>query len=465
VAEYCCPWDTGLYDCKWRGSAPDCVGANCKTHDGGDELFEVQVDAHAGGSSWNLCSYDRKKALCCQVRVAIPEPLTCDIDSCDIEYGLCSQTSKDEWGNNLEPRRSVAAGEDDKQGLAIVSRDFDLERRDGGKRPYKWVASFGLVILQHSLTYPSPPGYMRRLQEGLIDLARAWVTRSQNCGSPGVHAQTIDPAQGAPDRTQVEHTIPLVIVSRFASVAEHGQMWAPRPAGYVSRGREIGQAHPQGELTSTPAAGNENFWRNVWNNADGLPANLPPVTQNSPDQRRPVDRLYEALGSNSNPTHFTLLQDNINGMKGRVEIFNAPMTQTRFDTFLQDATDPSNDSRRVDIMSFMAPLRELVGMFEYLRADDVVTRIDAGAAALHFQLQLIELHAPDSQGLSAHWNEFYPEYFGLVSEFARTWARDRIRQIREHYDAHPDAEYRDEVEKSLGELEDDIPNWKYPSED
>ena len=441
------------------------MGANCKTHEDGKDLFEVQVDAHAGGSSWNLCSWDRKKALCCQVRVAIPEPLTCEIDSCDIDYDLCSQTNKDEWGNDLE-RRGIATADEDDQGLAIVSRDVDLEKRDGGKRPYKWVTSFGLVVLQNSLTYPSPQGYMRRLREGQIELARAWMVRSQNCGSPGVEARRIDPAQGAPDRTQVEHTIPLVTVSRFGSVAEHGRMWAPRPAGYIDRrGREIGQAHPAGSYTDRPAAGNENFWRNVWNNANGLPPGLPPVTQNSPEQRRPVDRLYEALGSNSNAAHFTLLQDNINGMKGRVEIFNAPMAQDRFDTFLEDATDPSNDSRNVDIMSFMAPLRELVGMFQYLRASDVVTRIDAGAAAVHFQLQLIELHSPDSQGLSALWNEFYPEYFRLVSEFARTWAGDRIRQIREHYEAHPNNEYRDEVLKALKVIEGDIPKWKYPSED
>ncbi len=152
-------------------------------------------------------------------------------------------------------------------------------------------------------------------------------------------------------------------------------------------------------------------------------------------------------------------------MKGRVEIFYALMGQDRFDTFLEDATDPSNDSSMMDIMSFMTALREPMSMFEYLRADEVVARIDAVATAVHFQLQLIELHVADSQGLSAHWNEFYPEYFRLVSEFARTWAQDRITQIREHYDAHPDAVYRDDVENALKKIEDDIPNWKYPSED
>ena len=107
VAEYCCPWDTGLYQCIWRGSAPDCAGATCKMHEDGKDLFEVQVDSHGAGSSWNTCSYGRQKALCCQVRVAIPEPLECTIDSCDIDTALCSQTNYDEWGNYVYPAEDV----------------------------------------------------------------------------------------------------------------------------------------------------------------------------------------------------------------------------------------------------------------------------------------------------------------------------------------------------------------------
>jgi hypothetical protein len=64
-----------------------------------NDLFEVQIDAHTGGGSYNFYSYDRKKALYCQVRVAIPEPLTYNIDSCDIDYTLYSQTNGDNWGN------------------------------------------------------------------------------------------------------------------------------------------------------------------------------------------------------------------------------------------------------------------------------------------------------------------------------------------------------------------------------
>jgi hypothetical protein len=34
--------------------------------------------------------------------------------------------------------------------------------------------------------------------------------------------------------------------------------------------------------------------------------------------RRAIDRLFKTLGSTSNPHSFTLLQGNVNGMKGRV---------------------------------------------------------------------------------------------------------------------------------------------------
>ncbi|KAF6788479.1 chitinase [Colletotrichum sojae] len=469
---YCCPRDTGLYECKWRGSSPDCVDANCKATEDGKDIFEVQVDAHAGGGSWNLCNYDRKRALCCQLRVALPEPLTCTVNTCSLDPLSCSQSNRDEWGNQpgveetgLEKRSLVAKrGE---TGLVVRQDDLDegaWELLD--KRTYKWVTSFGLVVIQYSLTYPQPAGLMRRLREGLNNILLYWRTRSENCGDPGVQALDIDVNGAPPPRCQVEHTLPLVIVSRFASVAEHGRMWAARPAGSVNEttGRTRGQAHPRGRFTTAPAAGNRNFWSNIWNNPNGLPANLPPVTRGGPDFRRPEDRLYEALGSNTNPRHFTFLQDNINAIKGRVEIFNAPMARRPFTRFLREALDRTNDSPMTDIMAFMAPLRELVGLYEYLRASDVVSSIDAGAAAILGQLQIMELNVADARGLTMQWNEFYPDYFRLVGDFARGWARARIAEVRREYGSRPNAVHRDEVLRALKGIEDDIPNWKHPAE-
>lgn len=159
-----------------------------------------------------------------------------------------------------------------------------------------------------------------------------------------------------------------------------------RNGGFI----EVGQITPEGPQTRTSATTDRNFWENVWNDANGLPAGLTPVTADSPELRRPVDRLYEAIGSLINVAMFTLLQDNINLMKGRIEIYNAPMAQTRFRNFVAEALDRSTADPIISVMSSMAPLREVRGVFEYLNAADVVIRLDANAAAVYAQTQIIE---------------------------------------------------------------------------
>lgn len=155
---------------------------------------------------------------------------------------------------------------------------------------------------------------------------------------------------------------------------------------------------PEGPRTNTPAMRNEDFWRNVWTAQDGLPANLRRVTPDSPDIRQPVGRLYEAIGSNTNARHFTLLEENINGIKGRIETYNAPMAQTRLRRYVRSALNSDNDDPAAAIEAFMAPLRETRGVFEYLRSEDVVTRLDATAASIYTQLQLLELNIQEAEG-------------------------------------------------------------------
>jgi hypothetical protein len=46
----------------------------------------------------------------------------------------------------------------------------------------------------------------------------------------------------------------------------------------------------------------------------------------------------------------------------------------------------------------MAPFRETRGVFQYLRSDDVVTRLDTVTAAIYTQLQFLELNIPEARG-------------------------------------------------------------------
>lgn len=54
-------------------------------------------------------------------------------------------------------------------------------------------------------------------------------------------------------------------------------------------------------------------------------------------------------------------------------------------------------------------------------------------------------------------------YFSEVSDFARTFATNRIAAIREDFRDLTSA-YRDSIEKALLEIEDEIPNMHYPFE-
>ncbi|EFQ34022.1 uncharacterized protein GLRG_09166 [Colletotrichum graminicola M1.001] len=71
VQKYYCPQDTGLYKCAWRSTSPDCVDSNYKS------LYELQINSHTSGDSYNACSWGREK-----------------IDSCMLDYNFCSQTNR-----------------------------------------------------------------------------------------------------------------------------------------------------------------------------------------------------------------------------------------------------------------------------------------------------------------------------------------------------------------------------------
>lgn len=62
------------------------------------------------------------------------------------------------------------------------------------------------------------------------------------------------------------------------------------------------------------------------------------------------------------------------------------------------------------------------------------------------------------------WQSLDPYYFEQVSQFARNWLQRRIDYARRQYRAS-DNYLRESVERDLLELENQIPDMKYPWED
>jgi chitinase len=139
-----------------------------------------------------------------------------------------------------------------------------------------------------------------------------------------------------------------MLLGRYAATANHGRL--PLPVAVIGGRNRI----PTGPLTRTPPIADP-FWKNVWDNPKGLPAGLPRVTSNSPDLRRPWDRLYERFGSSTNPSHFIILRDAVNAAKGRIENFVRPMDPDVLLRHVRRALTGNEPS----IEDFMSPLREV----------------------------------------------------------------------------------------------------------
>jgi hypothetical protein len=129
-----------------------------------------------------------------------------------------------------------------------------------------------------------------------------------------------NPQNEAPADSEVEHSVPAMILSRFPAVASHGRHW--------TGGRPM---HPRinpiptGEQTTTPAIP-EAFWRDHWDNPNGLPN---PIQIGNFSTRQPSEAMAEALGSTTNPSNFMLLVDAVNGAKGQTEAFRRHMSDSR----------------------------------------------------------------------------------------------------------------------------------------
>lgn len=240
---------------------------------------------------------------------------------------------------------------------------------------YEWLLLAGGTITQESLSYLTGRQYMDRLRQQVVQLSDRWYQmRSRNCGSPSLGPVEFTNRNVPPTDGQIEHPLPvshillstiptnsddsqLVFLARFAQTANWGHLPRPRPRDAEERG-------PDGPPTRNPAIP-DRFWQEVWNNRS-LPAGLPLVTPTSPDIRVPVTRVYERFGSTTNPNNFLFLRDAVNGVKGRIEIFVAPMAESRFRNFVNIAlSGRSGADRNVTysdeeaVERFMAPLREV----------------------------------------------------------------------------------------------------------
>jgi hypothetical protein len=127
----------------------------------------------------------------------------------------------------------------------------------------------------------------------------------------------------------------------------------------------------------------QNYIRNVLLGTNGLPAafDMIPVQVPSSNQvpgyrpftsRTAITRLLEALGSNTNPYPFTLLEGAANGIKGRLAANNNPRDLDKIKTSLNEAERRGDESEFSGIWSYMTA----VSRNTCVRVADLLTLFD-----------------------------------------------------------------------------------------
>ncbi|KAK5658413.1 hypothetical protein OQA88_2390 [Cercophora sp. LCS_1] len=470
--KYCCQEDSALYDCVWRGSNPDCADAKCN-------LGEVAIiNSQNGDNGWKGCLWSRKKTNCCKVRKPPGAKLECNKTTCDDDPLVCA-ADEDKYGNYKRSEDGEFRGS---EGITYVedaddlSDDNDSLSEDNGglsgdatapatntsrrgvleKRKRRGYSAWfnGIEFLTKEQFYGSQADYMRSVRNGLVNIAQAyWWMRSRTCSRPslGPMDYPLD-SQGnriAPSSAELEHLIPAsFVLGRFVAISSNGRLMRPLPFG----NRRV---VPDGDATTT-ARTNTRFWQDIWNAANQLPANDPEFA----DVDTPAEYIAEAIGSSRNRQAMVLLQSTVNGLKGRLEVFNNPVADTRFRTYIRQSTRDANETA-VELM--MANLRETIAVFEYLNDNEIASRTADVAAEIRRRLVVLEARFPDAQGIVDHWDQAYTHYFGQVSEFARDWLYARVQQVRTAYQA-VGTPFRDYVLDELKIIESKISDCYYPFE-
>lgn len=187
---YCCPQDTALYDCKWRGTPTDCADAKCMPD-------EVAIANEQQGDSFWGCAWGRKRSNCCKVAIPPSERLMCRYTTCDLDPEAC-----------LLAEQGISESDVDDDSLVLEKR--------GDKRSFSLP---GTSISWDSQPYPSPGDLMNMVRNslvaGLVTQYFAW--RYSACGDAELDAIPLDLTQGPPLRGQVEHPMPVSGKSRIVN--------------------------------------------------------------------------------------------------------------------------------------------------------------------------------------------------------------------------------------------------------
>ncbi|KAM7212852.1 Glycosyl hydrolase family 71 domain containing protein [Rhypophila decipiens] len=399
TTDLCCPKPAALKECLWRGTWPDCEDAKCMED-------EIVVDRYTYGASGNGCLWGRQKVACCKVEIPKPPvPGFCPaIDWCARYPLLCAMEEDGSMGSDPNG-----------QGFSSMGMSRMTLFRRGGPREFKALESTGLNSIWSR-------GYLSRgLQfKYLSKLGTVpYYLVSQICESADILRKETTDSSDLPGALDTEHPLDLQIFMRFLESCVTGNL----PGGARSVLTRI-----------TPEYFNEIFSRDLQLPAGASMARISPT---SPDILNPMERVFEAFGSVTNPHNLLLADRQMNIIKGKLIGFKFPLTLLNFGT-LVDQGLAGDFSARLDWISW---IKKTIAVFKYFQHGDFQDSLGIVQNSINDQFRYTEMYTVGGTGLRHHWMEFLQHLLWAVGLFARDVVLEYIKIVQRKYDQAQPPDY------------------------
>ncbi|EEQ34605.1 symbiotic chitinase [Microsporum canis CBS 113480] len=421
---WCCPKNSGLKNCQWRGSGGDCNGqchpgeihldgsswggkpgesGTGKCSRGGKALCcqMEQFEAFTNGCYWtdgayccpatrpppykdchwvgqgdcadNTCDKTekftltilggRKKSLCCKPNLDEFTTFTCEsghIDPCDDPSDECEDSGNDDTGNSLTIRS-------DEDGSPILVRR-------GGIRSASLLMTKGLSFSKHLImTSRSHPSGLK-LFKALADISGGF---------------------------QAEHEQEIQMIFKLVKAAVSGEL-------------------PSGALLKAAKLDPEKVY-NSWNKLYTITLPQIGVDLSTSTLRgwtkpeTPNDRIFEIIGSHAYRGGMSLLESEMNGIKGRIFRKYNPM-------------GPGTFAKALDTVA-IGHIPEHAKDAEEAATKIIVTM----QKELTREIAFTDNNMPGLKGLLPIWKEFEPDYYATAVKFATKFIHTHVNAINDKF--------------------------------
>ncbi|KAI1774392.1 hypothetical protein F4818DRAFT_442540 [Hypoxylon cercidicola] len=440
---YCCPKPVQLKDCRWEDGSKgtDCVNAVCKE-------TELEID-RAQYAEWGTigCSWGRQKAACCTVDKAPPKPAYCTKDPCDTIPEFCPESSSSsssvqsravyvpEIGKRHRNKAELEPYKLNRSPISDQPRSISVLEKRGNAETYYVDLGNNIGIRIIAVAYPGL-AELFGLPEASRVLRRFFRLIAGYCTGPAIAEGDVESGNrpGNLGGLDAEHPIDRQVIIPFTQTLASGIL----PSGASAGGLQaLG-----GEWLKTNW--HETFPALAARPAVGGPSGVAPDTPN--------DRIMECMGTYDYPDPLLPTDKKINGAKASIMRLRRPAAPARIRRLAEEAVRHDSQGYVDDLLS---PIRDGIAVFEYMNRPHAALRFNMVRQQIRTQLGYIEQDVPGGTGLVAWWDLFSRDYFALVSQRAREWARDVIEAA-----AGPYVEARDAgrnlatYEQVLGALEE-----------